>query len=292
MLENHINPHQVGNLNRLALVGTSGMGALTYQPDYAMEDAGSFASLDKIAEECGKILGEKDCQKLDALVALGGSSGGAHPKILTQVDGEAWLIKFPASGDGAMAGVQEYEYALCARECGISMAEPRLFASKRCGGYFGTKRFDRCLEADGTIRRIHMLSVSAVLETSHRIPNLDYDILMRLTLELTKDFAELKKLYRLMCFNVFAHNRDDHSRNFSFLYDEEERRWVLSPAYDLTYSNSLGGEHATTVHGNGQNPQMKDVLAVAETIGLQAGEARRIAQDVRECVQERLGKYL
>ena len=55
------------------------------------------------------------------------------------------------------------------------------------------------------------LSAAAILETSHRIPNLDYDILMKLTLQLTKSMEECEKLYRLMFFNVFAHNRDDHS---------------------------------------------------------------------------------
>lgn len=67
-----------------------------------------------------------------------------------------------------------------------------------------------------------------------------------------------------MCFNVYAHNRDDHSKNFTYLYDEDECSWKLSPAYDLTYSNSIGGEHATTVNGNGVNPELDDILAVAK----------------------------
>ena len=112
-----------------------------------------------------------------------------------------------------------------------------------------------------------MLSASAILETSHRIPNLDYEILMKLTMELTKDFGEIEKLYRLMCFNVFAHNRDDHSKNFAYLYDEREGRWRLSPAYDLTYSNSIGGEHATCINGEGKNPKLSDLLALADKIG-------------------------
>ena len=107
------------------------------------------------------------------------------------------------------------------------------------------------------------LSAAAILETSHRIPNLDYDILMKLTLQLTKSMEECEKLYRLMCFNVFAHNRDDHSKNFSYIYRDREKRWILSPAYDLTYSNSIGGEHATTVNGNGVDPGMEDLLSVA-----------------------------
>ena len=133
---------------------------------------------------------------------------------------------------------------------------------------------------------------AAILETSHRIPNLDYDILMKLTLQLTKSMEECEKLYRLMCFNVFAHNRDDHSKNFTYIYKEEEQRWVLSPAYDLTYSNSIGGEHATTINGNGKNPGMADILAVAKKIGLNGAKAGKIANEIKECVFERLSEYI
>ena len=136
-----------------------------------------------------------------------------------------------------------------------------MFSSKICDGYFGTKRFDR-IKVDGVEKKLHMLSASAILETSHRVPNLDYDILMKLTLMLTKEHSEVEQLYRLMCFNVFAHNRDDHSKNFTFIYDDVARKWSLSPAYDLTYSYSIGGEHATTVHGNGRNPGIKDILDI------------------------------
>ena len=135
-------------------------------------------------------------------------------------------------------------------------------------------------------------SVSGLLETSHRIPNLDYDILMQLTLQLTKSMEECEKLYRLMCFNVYAHNRDDHSKNFTYLYDEDECSWKLSPAYDLSYSNSIGGEHATTVNGNGVNPELDDILAVAQKIGLNMTMARKTALNIRDCVSEMLGEYL
>ena len=94
-----------------------------------------------------------------------------------------------------------------------------------------------------------------------------------------------------MCFNVFAHNRDDHSKNFTFLYEEDEDRWLLSPAYDLTYSYSIGGEHATTVHGNGRDPGMPDILAAADAVGLDRRRASRIAEQVRDCVDSHLGKY-
>lgn len=290
MRKNGFNPHQIGSLERLAIVGSSGMGALTYRPVISMENSRDEMTLDEIAGECEKVLNTGTSDNLDYLFAKGGSSGGARPKILTKVENEDWIIKFPSSDDSKDIGKQEYDYALCARECGLELEKVRLFPSENTKGYFGTRRFDRA--GEGEAGKIHMVSASGLLETSHRIPNLDYDILMKLTLQLTKSMEECEKLYRLMCFNVFAHNRDDHSKNFTYMYREQEKRWVISPAYDLTYSNSIGGEHATTVNGNGSNPGMEDILAVAKRIGLNGTMAKRTASDIQERVFDMLGDYI
>lgn len=129
-----------------------------------------------------------------------------------------------------------------------------------------------------------MVTVSGLLETSHRIPNLDYHDLMKLTYLLTKDSREVEQMYRRMCFNVFSHNRDDHSKNFSYLYDEKGKRWLLSPAYDLTYSNSIGGEHATCVDGNGRNPQKKELCEVGKRAGISVMKSQKIAAEIEEIV--------
>lgn len=157
------------------------------------------------------------------------------------------------------------------------MSETRLFPSKTCDGYFGSKRFDR----RGT-ERIHMLFASALLEHSYRLPTLDYHTLMKLTLALTQSYKEVEKLYHLMCFNVFAHNRDDHAKNFTFLY-EPETGWRLGPACDLTYSNSTGGKHATTI---------KDLYAVAEAIGLSKETYKHIMEQVHDMFEDELGDIL
>ena len=277
LLKNNINPSEIDNLNRLAVVQESGMGALTYQPEHKFETPNQESDYDKLAQECSKILESQDSNNLDELFKLGGSSGGARPKILTKINGEDWIIKFPSSQDPKYIGEQEYKYSLVAKDCGIKMSETKLFDSKICSGYFGIKRFDR---ENG--KKVHMVSVSGLLETSHRLPNLDYNILMKLTLELTKNYQDIEQLYRLMCFNVFAHNRDDHSKNFSFLYDESKKEWQLSPAYDLTYSSSFNGEHATTINGEGKNPSLEDILAVTKNIGIKEKQAREVALDIKD----------
>lgn len=276
-LKNKINPNEIDNLNRLAVVQESGMGALTYKPEHRFESENNISDYDILAQECSKILESQNSDNLDALFKLGGSSGGARPKILTSIDNEDWIIKFPSSSDPKNIGEKEYQYSLCAKDCGINMTETRLFPSKICSGYFGIKRFDR---KNG--KKVHMVSVSGLLETSHRLPNLDYNILMKLTLELTRNYQDIEQLFKLMCFNVFANNRDDHSKNFSFLFDDAKKEWHLSPAYDLTYSFSFNGEHATTINGEGKNPTLDNILTVAKNIGLKEKFAKDIALDIQE----------
>ncbi len=288
MLKKGLNPHEMGNLCRLAIVGSSGMGALEYRPSIGVVSQNNVMELDEIAKEAKSFLKEEYTDKLDELFHMGGSSGGARPKALMNIAGEEWLIKFPSAYDKSSIGEQEYSYSLCAKACGIEMSKTRLFESDECAGYFGTKRFDRVTLGDGAIVKRHMVSASGLLETSHRIPNLDYNILMKLTLNLTKDFSQVEALYRLMCFNVFAHNRDDHSKNFTYIYNELKHQWELSPAYDLTYSSSLNGEHATTVNGNGMNPGISELLAVGENIGMKKNLMKDINEQVEACVAEML----
>ena len=289
----NINPREISQIDRLAIVGETGMGALSYKPEYnLLEDKDYQEDYDNLALSCKKILNTEHSADLDNLFRLGGSSGGARPKILTKIDNEDWIIKFPSSLDDNNIGELEYLYSVCAKKCKIDIPETKLFPSKISSGYFGIKRFDRKKLSTGTIRKLHMISVSGLLETSHRIPNLDYNDLMQLTLNLTKSFEEVEKLFRLMCFNVFSHNRDDHSKNFSFIYNEDLNKWELSPAYDLTYSYSINGEHATTINGNGANPGLNDILNVAEKIGLDKKKAKKIAIEIEEIVKKDLKIFL
>lgn len=289
----NINPREINAIGRLAIVGETGMGALSYRPEYnILENKDYQEDYDSLALSCKKILNTEYSDDLDNLFRLGGSSGGERPKILTKINNEDWIIKFPSSLDNKDIGRLEYLYSLCAKKCKINMPETKLFPSKTSSGYFGIKRFDRKKSSTGTIRKIHMISVSGLLETSHRIPNLDYNDLMQLTLNLTKSFEEVEKLFRLMCFNVFSHNRDDHSKNFSFIYNEEFKKWELSPAYDLTYSYSINGEHATTINGNQANQSLKDILKVAENIGLDKKKAEDIASEIESIIKKDLKIFL
>ena len=285
-------PALLDPLQRLAVVGSGGMGALEYRPSLQLEEASVVRDYDRLARECSKILNDEFSDDLDRLFHMGGSSGGARPKVLVDIDGEPWIVKFRSSSDPVNVGKMEYDYAVCAKSCGIEMPEVRLLHSEECPGYFAVKRFDRVGCGSGGSARLHVASASALLETTHRIPNLDYAQLMKLTTLVTGSYAELEKLYRLMCFNVFAHNRDDHSKNFAFLFDGQAGSWRFSPAFDLTYSNSIGGQHATTVDGNGSNPGVDDLLRVARAADIPSSWAYATAERIHAVVEERLSEYL
>ena len=292
LLAHEQNPDKLTVIDRLAIVGKSGMGALTYYPEQSFSEENDNTDLDELAFQCQKILHTEYSDKLDELYRLGGTSGGARPKIMTTINDEDWIIKFSAHVDGENAGKMEYDYSCCARKCGITMSETKLFPSEVCEGYFGIKRFDRISDISGT-KRVHMLTAAALLELDFEQPSLDYHSLMKLTKIITRDnTADIENMFRRMCFNIFAHNRDDHSKNFTFLYEQKTDQWHLSPAYDLTYSNTYYGEHTTTVDGNGRNPGPSELLAVGLKAGMQKQLCKMIIDEIQSCVTERLKIYL
>jgi serine/threonine-protein kinase HipA len=298
--EQSVDPNNVGFLTRLAIVGQSGAGALEYKPAVNLAPSEQQNDLDALAQDCSNILAARDAQDLDALFEMGGSSGGARPKVFYLIDGEEWIVKFPSSVDSSQIGVEEFAIAKAAKEFGLEMADVRLLPSNRCPGYFATKRFDRITYENGSEKKIHMASVAALLETSHRIPNLDYDLLLRLTLKLTNDATQVERMYKHMVFNVLCGNRDDHSKNFSFLFREEELgsveghaegHWQLSPAYDLTNNSGMNGERSTTVNGKGRDITKADMLEVAKRAGIKRAFAEDVIERAQAALSSVLGKH-
>ena len=71
---------------------------------------------------------------------------------------------------------------------------------------------------------------------------------------------------------------------------KRKKCWKLTPAYDLTYSNSIGGEHATCV--NGKNPGVLDLVEVGKATGLSAEKLKSIAEEIKKIVKAELEEYL
>ena len=269
-----IHPGQLGALDRLAHVGKRGVGALIYEPDHSVrqEEVGAL-DLDDLAAKTQAVLEGAADDVLQVLIELNGSSAGARPKAMIALDKtrehirhggaaeakfEPWLVKFPNTEDGEDAGAIEYVYSIMAKDAGVAMSETHLFPAKTGPGYFATKRFDRTKEG-----RLHTHTACGLLHSDFRTPSLDYEDLLTLTEYLTRDAREVEKMFRLAVFNVLAHNRDDHAKNFTFLMDGAGE-WTLSPAYDLTFSFGPGGEQSTTIMGEGRAPGIEHLARLGE----------------------------
>ncbi len=272
-----INYEKLSPLTRLALINDNGLGGLSYEPTLAEKTGTDTVDLDTLSADVQKIFDDEEQADTDwdTVYALGGSSGGARPKAHVRIDGEEWIVKFPCRMDPPDIGAQEYIANLRAQECGIKINECRIFASKECSGYFGAKRFDR---KNG--KRIHVISLSALLETTHRIPNLDYMHYFQVIQKICVRQSDLYEAFRRMVFNVLYQNKDDHGKNFAFLYDEALGGYTLSPAYDLT-KTPRKAEHEMTVCG-APNPTETDLTKLAHAMKLSKGECEKIIATCRK----------
>lgn len=274
-----VNPNSLSILTKLSLINSNGLGGLTYEPNQEICSEIKACDFDDLSKEIKKVLNDElDNINLDLVYKLGGSSGGARPKAHVKIDGEDWIVKFACRIDPKNVGKEEYIANETAKKCGINVNEYKLFESRICSGYFGSKRFDR---HEG--KRVHMISLSSLLETTHKLPNLDYmhlfQVIQKISVRAKEDLYEA---FRRMCFNVFYMNKDDHGKNFAFIYDESLHGYVLSPAYDLTRVCDKY-EHEMTVCGNG-NPKKEDLLAVAKRFKLSLTKCKSIMNSIENCV--------
>jgi serine/threonine-protein kinase HipA len=284
-------PAALGPLDRLSLIGPRAMGALVYEPDIELEPP-TVVSLPDIAADVDAVVRDARAPDLDRLIALGGSPQGARPKVLVQVQGDGaivygdrrarpgctpYVVKFRARDDEPHAGTLEHAYARMAAAAGIDVPPTTMLGrSRKHPGYFAIQRFDR----DGA-RKLHMHTLSGLLHAPHSYPSTTYRDLLLATRRLTRDETAVAEMFRRACFNVFAHNRDDHTRNFAFLMSERGA-WRASPAYDLTFSTGPGGEHAMLVGREGANPSEQDLLELAASVDLK--RPRAIVDEVRQAV--------
>lgn len=269
-----INPKALTLLDKLALVGATGRGALEFRPDKSVVAKQEYADFEKLALEAEQILDSDDYigEGIDEFQHRGGSPGGARPKIFTRYEGKEWLVKFRAKRDPKRIGIDEYEYSVLAKKCGIEMPETRLFEGK----YFGVERFDRA--ADG---KLHVVSVAGLIGADYRIPSIDYTHIFQVCAALTHSMAELSKVYRLMVFNFLIANKDDHAKNFAFIYRDED--WHFAPAYDLLPSDGMNGFHTTSINDNIE-PAQNDLIAVAVKAGLSKKDAEETFEQIKEIV--------
>jgi serine/threonine-protein kinase HipA len=276
LLKEGINDFNLSALDRLSLVGNSGMGALTYEPATPVKGDRELHDWDLLQAKALEVLGEQQDKDAGLLLYNSGNSGGCRPKaVFSDADGH-WLVKFRHTYDPQDMGLQEYNYNETARRCGINVAEHRLIDGK----YFACRRFDISPQGE----RIHTATAGALLSLSLATPTLDYLNLLALTGYLTQSPHEVEEMFRRMVFNYLMDNKDDHCKNFSFYVEkgsDDRWHWHLAPAYDLTRcTEGYNGEHATSVNGTG-HPHLSDMIAVGTKNRIKESRCREIYEEVK-----------
>lgn len=298
MAENGVDRQEITPLDRLAYAGDRAIGALTFRPPLAPEPEVpaiiQVADLVLAARRTVRGDGSSDeglTNALTQLIQVGTSAGGARAKAVILYDKDTarirsghaqrepgfvhYLLKLDGVSDfgmdgrvdglgaGAPYGRIEYAYYLMATTAGVTMAESELL-HEGPRAHFLTRRFDRGPED----QRHHVITLCALshldfnLATAH-----SYDQYLDAVRELGLDPEALTQAYRRMVFNVVAVNRDDHTKNLSFLL-REGGRWELAPAYDVTYAHKPGSgwtqRHQMRVNGKNEHITLEDLYAVGD----------------------------
>ena len=277
---------KVTPLEQLAYVADRGMGALEYKPVKELPNTSSI-NIDEIITILEKVLKLKEdtsgasLNELSLLnvFKIGSSAGGARPKILISEHKETgaiiagdretsdeynhYLVKLHLDdSDGYNKEKVEYAYYLLAREAGIDMMRSKLIENK----HFATLRYDR---QNG--EKQHVLTVTGLTgwDFKSQPENSSYENVFKVALGLEVPHKDLQQLFKRMVFNVVFRNVDDHLKNHSFIYNKEENKWNLGPAYDLTYAlNPLftfkTTSRALSINGKRTEITLKDLLTIAE----------------------------
>ncbi len=276
LMKEGIDDRNLSSLERLSLVGNSGMGALTYEPETILHKQNESMDFDLLQEKALEVLKEQQDTDAGLLLYNSGNSGGCRPKAVFSDDEGHWLIKFRHTYDPIDMGKQEYHYNEVAKKCGIDVPDFKLTNGK----YFTTRRFDISPEGE----RIHTVTAGGLLCVSLSNLVLDYSNLLALTGYLTQNAKDVEEMYRRMIFNYLTDNKDDHCKNFSFYVKKNNAgkwQWHLASAYDLTLcTEGYNGEHATSVNGTG-HPTLKDFIAIGTKIKMPENRCMEIFDEVK-----------
>lgn len=295
----------------LCFMGKRCMGALEFKPAMGPSfDTHAKYEIDTLVKVAQEALDQKtdfttnlnDDKKtaVAEILRLGTSAGGQRAKAIIaynkatreirsgQVDApdgfDYYLIKL--DGVSAKAGFREtenygrleYSFYKLAQTCGIEMTECSLI-EENGRAHFLTKRFDR---KDG--KKVHMQTLCGIAHFDYRLHRAySYEQAFNVMRAMRLTYSDAKQMFRRMVFNVVVRNQDDHTKNISFLM-EEDGKWKLSPAYDMGYAyNPKGGwtaTHQMSINGKFDAITRDDLLAFASLNNIK--DATAIIDEIAE----------
>lgn len=285
----------ITSLDRLAYASERTMGALTFAPptgplpgDVSVVDVAQLVMAARAAIH-GDFSTHGIHDALHQLINVGSTAGGARAKAVVaynpetremrsgQLDApkgfEQWLIKLDGVGDPSSVRADpsvasqeycrvEYAYYLMALRAGIDMS-PSFLLPEGPRAHFMTKRFDRGPQN----LRHHVQSLCALDHLDFNLARThSYSSYFLVADRLGLDVTDRGQIFRRIAFNVMGVNRDDHTKNMSFLLPESGQ-WQLTPAYDVTHANwgsDWTAQHQMSVNGKFSDITLDDLRVLAD----------------------------
>ncbi len=296
--KNKLTQRNITPLYKLLFIGCRGMGALEFEPAAKDLEHSHPVDIKALHELSLKILNDRGDISLlpneevtmHTLLSVGTSAGGRQTKAIIAIHPETgeirsgqintldgynyYLLKFE---DGQIPTSEiEMVYYEMATSAGIAMEECRLL-NVAGNNHFLTKRFDR---KDG--KKIHMQTLAAINPDAT-----SYEDLFATCRQLNLSHFDIEQVYRRLVFNVMANNTDDHNKNFSFLL-EKGGRWILAPAYDITFIFNRFGSDAESdrclsIAGKFRNITKEDLIDIGKENGIRNPE--RVIDNVADSVK-------
>jgi len=295
--------------SKLQYIGTRGMGALEFSPASEIKQTEDIISLEEIEKISmlstkGKEALKTNLEDKNALLQIlhiGTSAGGARAKALIAInkengniksgqlplgaDYDYFLIKIDGAnktelGEPSGFGRLEYTYSQMAKDCGIQMTDCSLYKDL----HFLTQRFDR----DENGAKIHIHSLCGLLGLDyHQVGHYSYEHYFMAVRKLGLGQDSMEEVFRRMLFNVLVHNCDDHTKNFSFMMNQQGN-WSLSPAFDLCYSYDNSNEwvngHNMRVNGKRTKISYEDLMEVGKKFNIK--KRKTIFKEIKKVVDK------
>lgn len=291
--EHHLSSRQITPIDKLAFIGSRGMGALEFEPAIPIDENKDIA-LNDLYLRAKEILKNREqvtantCQlNMDVLYEVGTSAGGNHAKAVIAINKETgeirsgqinlsddytyYLLKFEEHEHYPLTRIEMAYYDM-AQLCSIRMMPSQLIEiGTEC--HFLTERYDR---QNG--QKLHTQTLAAMMPDAS-----SYEDLMDVCLKLQLPYAEVEETYRRAVFNILTTNVDAHIKNFSFMM-KEGRDWHITPAYDLTFScfnpgSKFDPAHYLSLNGKTMNVNGNDLLTLGRIYNIKNPNAI-----IKECV--------
>jgi serine/threonine-protein kinase HipA len=162
------------------------------------------------------------------------SVGGARPKAtLVDDEGRHWLVKPRIASDIADIPCLEHVGQQWGAASGLNFAPTVLHPAAEGRSAVRIMRFDRIGQ-----RRLMCVSAASLLQAEYpdklsQTARWSYPRLAEELRMIGAPVEDRRELFGRMVFNAVCGNDDDHVRNHAVVYQHEQRRWRLAPAFDV-----------------------------------------------------------